>query len=231
MSTRFPAKPHASGASFASLSATAVRRLMSRDIHTPLAALRASLESLARSPRESSSPDLANRALEQLARVEHAAELLCESTHPRELAAARTSVEEIARSALQCLREHARKRTTLALEEPRATIEIDAPLLARSLARLLDGALADGTQEILLHSHAGPEKLCFTIVDELDPARHDELELSFEPSSDGVAHAEVAIAVRDIHRLGGTVEIQRLGNHRTCVQVEIPLRHPEEGAQ
>jgi K+-sensing histidine kinase KdpD len=204
---------------------------MSRDIHTPLAALRASLESLARASRDGAGPGLAERALEQLARVENAAELLCESTHPRELAAVRCSVEEIARSSLQCLRPHARERTTLALEEPRATIEIDAPLLARSLARLLDGALAGGSQEILLHSHAGPEKLCFTIVDDLDAARHDELELSFEPSSDDVAHAEVAIAVRDIRRLGGTVEIQRLGKERTCVQVEIPLTRPAEGAR
>ncbi len=204
-----------------SLSAIAVRRLMSRDIQTPLSALRAALESLvARANGESAT---AAKALEQLARVERAAQILCEHAHPREPVAVRCTVEEIARSAMRDLSPEQRSRVCLALEEPRAEVEIDAMLLARSLARIVQGALADGTQEILLHSHVGADdRLIFTIVDGLDPVRHQDLEQSFEPSSEAVERVEVALAVRDVRRMGGSVSFQPAGRERTCVSVEIP---------
>jgi hypothetical protein len=207
-----------------------LRDLVGSRIRLPLAAVRASLESLARGSGAEAGLRVLDNALEQLLQIQVAAEVLGDHLSPSIVREECCSIEEIARCSLLGLSERHRSRICLAMDEPNAQLRVDGPLLSRSLGRILDAALADGSHEILVHSHSDGAGVWFSIVDDLEPERHSSLDWSCvlgpeDPASPlGTGRTAVLVAARDIRRMGGSVDvIASFGRHH-CVVVGLPAK-------
>jgi K+-sensing histidine kinase KdpD len=191
-------------------------------IRTPLAALRASIEALVPQLKaEGNACAVLNRALMEIVQVDHCAEALMEFAHPTPLRPMACTPRELAQGALASLQPGLRRRIWLALESDSEPITIDGPVAMRALAALLESAARRPAAEVLLHSHQEHSATVFAIVDDLAQCDLGHLEGLWSPTRTA-EDVELALASRDIRRLGGELAVHETSPTHCCVMVRLP---------
>lgn len=203
---------------------TALGHSMERVLGRPLAALRASIESLV-SELEAGDPrsrTLAG-ALAQVTRMTRDLQSLVEYTAPRPLAPLRCSFEEIARGVVAMLGADERERLQLAHPGGGAGFEVDGPLLVTCLASLAQGALESAPGQVLLQVRREAGYSVFTLVraDAGEVYEPESAELD-RAGSDASLAVRLTVARRDIARMGGDLCVQHTARGVTCVCVRLP---------
>jgi len=202
---------------------SALERFVEHEIRTPLAALRARLESLARglAGDESVKPAV-SRVLAELARIQDNVDTVCELAVPHTPDPLRCSLEEIARSSLQQLPCESRRRVRLAKDSAPRALVVDGHHLSHALAHLLRGALREGPDEILLHTLEDEEFAYFVISCEVAPRT---------TSARQTADIRLSLAKREIERMGGLIDDQRSSQRIRSVSVRFPLQVLERSSR
>lgn len=195
---------------------------VTRVLKTPLAALRASMESLAKNldandPRR----ELLSGALAEVTRLGRDVEALASYAAPRPLAPIACSVEEILQGAVARLSLRDASRVTLARPAAAHTLVVDGPLLSTALAQLVRAALESSCDDVLLQARVEGERTTFVVVSGGDAQRvvvprtsrsHQEASLTLG----------LELAQRDVVRMGGEFEREVSDAGRVCVRVRIP---------
>lgn len=188
---------------------------MTRILKNPLAALRASMENLARD-LPVGDPHFAqvNAALEEVVRLSRGVQDLVDFAAPREIQPLACTTEEILFSTLRMLPEATRARVQLARPDEAQTLRVDGPQLCQALRHLADYTLATTAGEMLFGARNEFGAVLFTLVGEASKAA----------SNDSI-HLDLGLhlAGRDVPRLGGTLNLQRSARGATCIQVSFPL--------
>lgn len=197
---------------------------MQRMLGQPLAALRASIESLV-SDLDDGDPHGSTLAgaLDQVTRMARDLQTLVDYAAPRPLLPLRCTFEEIALGVVQALPHAQRSRLQLAHPGRGAALDVDGPLLATSLASLAQGALESAPDSLLLQARRDGTAAVFTFVQ----AGAGDV---YEPGAVGLERGEtdaalavrLTVARRDIARMGGTLRVQHTARGLTCVSVSLP---------
>lgn len=197
---------------------------MERMLGQPLAALRASIESLA---SELGDGDPRSRrlagALDQVTRMARDLQCLVDYAAPRALQPLRCTFEEIARGVVAALGPDHRGRLQLAHPGGGAAFEIDGPLLATSLASLAQGALESAPGNVLLQVRREGSATIFTFVQADAGDVYEPQSVGLErPDTDASLAVRLTVARRDIARMGGSLRVQHTARGLTCVSVALP---------
>lgn len=197
---------------------------LERMLGQPLAALRASIESLV-SDLDAGDPHerTLHGALEQVTRMARDLQCLVDYAAPRPLLPLRCTFEEIARGVEQGLRPAQRNRLQLAHPGRGAALDVDGPLLASSLSSLAQGALESAPGNLLLQARRDGETVVFTFVqaDAGDVYEPETVALE-RPETDASLAVRLTVARRDIARMGGSLRVQHTARGLTCVSVSLP---------
>lgn len=195
-------------------------------IRTPLAALRASMESLAHG-LEDADPRAGTLqgALDEVIRLGRNVQALLDYTLPAPLHPLACTIDEIAHAALDALPREQRPRVLLAIESGSGRVQLDGPLLARALAHLIEGALEASAEPVLLcvrHQHGSAR---FTILHDTRGGMHAD-------RATGAAHTTnlglgLSIARRDVERMGGAITERRTSKHACTSEVCFELKTTE----
>jgi hypothetical protein len=185
-------------------------------LREPLAALRASLESLARGAEQGPVREsLAENAVEEVARLGRTVQDLIEFVSPVPLQAMRTTLDEVVEAALAALGSE-RGRVLLAVEHGSDLLHVDGPRLARCLSLLLLEALRSGPGEVLLHTSGVQHKTSICVTRELTRATRPQ-----SSSASSVASLARGLAERELARLGGRLAVKTCSTH----SIELALAH------
>jgi hypothetical protein len=199
----------------------ALGQSLERVLGGPLAALRASIESLV---GELDGADPRGRtlegALEQVARMTRELRCLVDLAAPRPLAPLRCSFEEIARGVVQALGAEPCGRLQIAYPPRGEAFTVDGPLLVNCLSSLAQGALESAPGNLLLQARRERELVVFTFVLAGELRRE-------RSSSDASLALRLDVARRDIARMGGSLCVQHTARGHTCVSVLLPDRRME----
>lgn len=187
---------------------------MTRILKNPLAALRASMESLARElPANDPRAQHVRAALEEVLRLSRGVQDLVDYAAPRELKPLHCSSEELLLSTQAMLPASARSRLRLARPSSARHLRVDGPQLCLALRHLAEYALATTSGEVLFGAREESGTILFTLVGEASPAlRVGSVQLDLG----------LHLAGRDIPRMGGTLTLQRSARGATCIQVAFP---------
>jgi K+-sensing histidine kinase KdpD len=209
----------------ATLAAPELGLTMTQVLRNPLAALRASMETLASEFRADDPRSTRLRGvLEQVLEMSRDVDALVRLTTPRAVLPLECSTEEVLRTTLRRLRFDQVSRVQLANAAISTRLVTDAPMLSDCLARLLDEALADSGDQVLVSARVEADHACFSIVggagqggtgrdrDHLPPNRNAALELG------------LLLARRDLERLEARLDIAHTALGHTCVLVRVPLQ-------
>ncbi len=193
-------------------------------LSSPLSALRASIESLAADVgREDPRGMILSGALEQVLRLARDVQSLVEYAAPRSLSPLRCSPDEIAWAALQSLPPYLRERVQYAQASRPAVLLVDGPLLSGSIANLLSAAVDSTRDPVLLQVRIEAQRALFAVVEGDADGRFDPAAFVVDGTPDGTATAvRLAVARRDIERMGGLLQVQHTARGLTCVTVEFP---------
>ncbi len=187
---------------------------ITRILKNPLAALRASMEDLARDlPASDPHSAHVNAALEEVLRLSRGVQDLVDFAAPREIKPLSCTTDELLFSTLRMLPEAARSRVRLARSNVAQNLSIDGPQLCQALRHLADYTLATTAGEVLFGTRNESDALFFTLVGEASNTTASEsiqLDLGLH------------LAGRDIPRMGGTLTLQRSARGATCIQVSFP---------
>lgn len=210
-------------------------RKMNRVLRTPLAGLRASMESLGSELRGQGSDSAANTleaALEQVTRLARDVEALVDLAAPRPVAPLGCSAEEIVLAAVRALPPAIRPRVRIAGPLPTGRVMVDGPLLAASLEHLLESAL-DGAGEgdwALLQVRRESDDTVFAIALGGGASILQPGSIGREPTPwDAHLDLGVALAHRDIGRMGAVLQVETTERGCTRAVVRVPAADPFEG--
>ena len=201
---------------------------MTHVLRNPLAALRASMESLAcgYSEQDPRAQQLRG-ALEQVLKMSRDVDALVQLTAPRPLAPLECTVEEILRAALRGMRFDFTGRVKLADASAGATLMVDGPLLADCLHRLLESALSSCGEIVLLSARVEGAAVHFAIVESGDDRSLRGFKHTDLPTARAAAlELGLALARRDLERIGGSLQITHTLLANTCINVRIPSTPP-----
>lgn len=194
--------------------------LLGDGFRVPLAALRASLETLAhrfedRDPRE----QLVGSALALVVRLQHDLQTILDAESPPALRSLPCTLQEIAASAVRTLAPAHRARTIVAAEGGRARVVVDGPLFSRALSRILECALDRGSEPALLRVREDRGRASFSL----------RLPSSAVPpgSIDALA---TAVAARDVERMGGTFHHRSGPEGQTVIEIDFAMAAAGEEA-
>jgi len=219
-------EPHAPAPQASPLGDTAfLSRALAQGLDTPLAALRASLETLGHELRagvKDIQPLRIEGVLGEFERLgRNVRELLDYATPPAPRPLPCT-VEEILRAACTPLAADQRERVLVACVEPRAELVVDGPLLANALGRLLENALEAGSGEVLLVARREPSGTSFTVVDgAAGGLLADGQTVPFFTNKPNHLGLGLALTRRDVALLGGRLEFLRTPGGETCVRISL----------
>jgi signal transduction histidine kinase len=192
---------------------------LAHGLDLPLSALRASVERLCDAIADD--PDGLRAASNVLRQVEHLGrnvrDLLDFASHPR-IAPTNCTASEIVLSAHRALPETVRPRVTLARERAETLLCVDVTLAVRSLLRLLERAMDQGSSEILIFARPAGSAVVFGLVD----AAGRQGGAPRRPAPD----LSLAVARRDLELLSGSLEIRSATGGRTCTTVTLPVHPP-----
>ena len=202
-------------------------------LNVPLSALRAALESLALEVDgdERQSTTVAG-ALQEVSKVGRAVQDLADFAAPRPPMPLRCTVEEIVYSARHRLRREDRTRVLVARLEPGHVMEVDGPLLARCLARLIENAVEAGPGYVLVNVRSDGGDTLFTTVNR-DPHGHLDLNWAQMPFQTDKPHhlgLGLALAKRDLELMGGALSLTRTPRGEAVAMARIPDSPPGGGS-
>lgn len=182
-----------------------------RDLRRPLAAVRATLETLCDRLVPSQRASLL-AAIEGLVDVDRAAEALEGIVGPRALAPLPCTLGELVRSAWAALPPVRRERIWLAIEDPEHPVHVDGPVFVRALASLLEHVCAGPAREVLVHAHGEEDTVAIAVVDDLKDER------AVLPTLPVQEPLELQLARLDLRRLGGEIDLlDCTAHHRTTL--------------
>jgi signal transduction histidine kinase len=203
---------------------------LAHGLDLPLAALRASMESLNQLlPMDARGQGALEGALEEVTRLGRNVQDLIQLATPPEPMPLRCSTIEILMAARNTLPEGLRSRVLIARVCDSGTIRIDAPLLARCLTRLIENAFEAGSEQVLIVSRREDDLVRFGVVD--NSPRHFDADWAvpaFHSTKRNHMGLGLAITQRDVALMGGTFELDRTQRGGTCVTVTVPDRSPTE---
>ena len=191
---------------------------MTRILKNPLAALRATMENLARElPAHDPRSEHVNAALDEVLRLSRGVGDLVDYAAPRDIEPLACTSDELLCSTQHMLPEAARTRLRLARPASVQHLWADGPQLCQSLRHLAEYALATPTGEVLLGAREEGDTALFTLVGEDSNSKVNR--------ASGAVQLDLGLhlASRDIPRMGGTLTLQRTSRGATCIQVSIPV--------
>ncbi len=193
---------------------------MTQVFSTPLAALRSSMEALASDYRqEDPRGKTLQNALDQVSRMTRDVQALVELTSPRDVQPMRCSVEEIVDSALRPRTFAQLARLQVARQDNLPPVIVDGPLLATALSHVLEGALESSRGPVLLQVRAERDEVVFALVREDGEGQGGDAPTS-RTASLGLG---MALARRDLDRIGARMEFERSEQGRACLRIWVPL--------
>jgi K+-sensing histidine kinase KdpD len=190
---------------------------MTRILKNPLAALRASMESLARElPASDPRSEHVRAALDEVVRISRGVQDLVDFTAPREIKPLSCTAEELLYSTVHMLPEPLRRRVRVARAEGMRELSVDGPQLCQAMRHLVEYALATAADEVLFGVREEADAIIFTLVSEsTDATKRESTQLDLW----------LHLAGRDIPRMGGSLKLQHSARGATCIQIVF------EGAQ
>jgi len=201
-----------------------LRSALAQGLDLPLTALRASMEALNRTlPVDTNTGGVLEGALEEVNRLGRNVRELMEFTAQPDPMPMRCSATEIVASARDSLPSEVRERVFAAHVSCDLPLETDAPILARSLGRVLENALESGSEEVLVVVRQENDTTSFAVVDG-SPANFDcQWAMSaFHSTKQSHLGLGLAITERDVTLLNGTLAFERSELGETCVTITVP---------
>ncbi len=197
---------------------------LSHGLDMPLAALRASMEALGqRLAEEGESGRLLDGVLSEVERIGRNVRELMDYATPPSPMPLRCTASEIAIAARKGLPTELRERVLLARDQAAGFVSLDAPLVARSLRRVLQNALEAGSDDVLVVARCSADGISFHVVDHA-PATFDTgwARSAFHSTKRNHLGLGLSITERDVALMGGTLEVERTPNGETVVVMTIP---------
>lgn len=194
-------------------------------LRTPIAVLRASLESLAfrfeeRDPRQAQVVS----AIAQVARLQHNVLTLIEDRRPVDLAPLPCTLQEIAASAVRALVPEHRTRTLVAVESGARRLVVDGPIVSRTLTRLIESGLDDGATAALLRVHSSADRASFHVL------HGSAAECERERCADAFQALALRVAERDVARMGGTFRRRTTTDRVSAFEIVFEIARAGEEA-
>ncbi|MBK7878556.1 MAG: hypothetical protein IPJ77_23105 [Planctomycetes bacterium] len=182
-------------------------------LRTPLAALRASLETLAhrfepKDPRESQVAG----SLAQVVRLQHNLQTILDARQPVALRPLPCTLQEIASSAVNALVPELRQRVLVAVEGADARIVVDGPLVSRALTRLLECGLDQSAEPALLRVRAQSGRATFSV-----------LHRRCDTPAGSIEALALHVAERDAARMGGNFHSRSTAEHAGVFELGFAL--------
>ncbi len=198
---------------------------VTRIFKTPLAALRASMESLSRGLEENDPRrELLSGALAEVLRLGRDVEALASFAAPRALMPLRCSLEEIVQGVATRLTPEQAARVSIARPASPSHLFVDGPALTSALTHILQVALESSHDDVLLQARQDANDTRFAVVENAD---HDSLALAmgehewktFKQASLGLGYS---LAARDVARMGGDISVERSSRGSITVSIRVP---------
>jgi hypothetical protein len=190
-------------------------------VRAPLAALRASMEMLASSFDAGDRRNVAaRRAIDEIVRLGHELQTVLDFALPLPVAPISCSLREIVCSAVEQLGPRRREDVITAIEDRRARLDVDGPLLSRSLSRLLEPAPGAPAAPALLRARLERSQAVFTVVlgrTDVEATRVPDLRATTAASVLGLL-----LARRDVERMGGQFTFRRGDEDRIVSEIRFP---------
>jgi signal transduction histidine kinase len=205
-------------------------RALSQGLDTPLSALRATMESLgyelqAAHGRNALRPQRLDGVLQEVERLGKNVRELCDFAEPPVPRALPCSLDEIVAAARAQLRPEQRGRVVAARCEPNSSVEVDGPLLAGCLRRLLENALEATDELVLVVARLGPDGASFTVVDDAPSTLGPGWQVvPFQTTKPNHLGLGLALTQRDVALLNGRLEFLSSPGGQTCVRISIPSK-------
>jgi K+-sensing histidine kinase KdpD len=189
-------------------------------VRAPLAALRASMEALAHGLDSTDPRSTTLRgALDEVVRLGHEMQTLLDYALPLALQPMSCSLREIVCSAVDGVGPARRASVWVAVENRRARLEVDGPLLSRTLSRLIDCAVADAQGPVLLRARVDGADAVFAVVQ--GEVRASSGADSCLKSTSVTSMLGLVLARRDAERMGGSFTFRRGENGRIVSEIRF----------
>ena len=208
-------------------------RALTQGLDTPLAALRATMESLTQELQQRGSgnplqPMRLDGVMREVDRLGRNVRELCDFAAPPVPRPLSCSLEEIVLSARAQLEPELRQRVVVARCEPGAALDVDGPLLSGCLRRLLENALEATEEVVLVVARRDEEGASFSVIDDapstLGPGWKPVPFHTTKPNHMGLG---LALTQRDIALLGGRLEFLSTPGGETCVRITIRTKEDD----
>lgn len=204
-------------------------RALAQGLDTPLAALRASMESLSQELGQGSRPGLPrlrmDGVLREVERLGRNVRELCDFASPPTPRPLTCTLEEIIAAATQPLTSEQRARVLAAHFERGATLRVDGPLLSGCLRRLLENALEATDGPVLVVVRLADGCTSFTVVDEAPSTLGPDWQPApFQTTKPNHLGLGLALTQRDIALLNGRLDFLSAPGGETCVRISIPSK-------
>jgi K+-sensing histidine kinase KdpD len=196
---------------------------ISSGICVPLAALRASMESLARGldaadPRAT----LLSSALGEVVRMGRNVQALLDIAIPPPLRPLHCTLDEIAHAALQSIGSEQRSRVLLAVESGGARLFVDGPCLSSTLSHLIEAGLCETSHPVLVSARSSGARCMFSVV---SVARTGS-----QTATRSKPRLGLELAHRQIQRMGGDLSLHRTQHDQVMWLVHLPSAGAQEAA-
>jgi hypothetical protein len=190
-------------------------------VRAPLAALRASMESLVGAFSAGDPRSLAVRgALAAVVRLGHEMQALIDYALPQPAQPLSCSLREILFATRESLTVEQRAGVLLAVEDRRARLVVDGPLLSRSIARLFLSFPLEARGPGLLRARILEGEAVFTVV-LAAPSRRDTA-TDLLPVRSAVSALGAALARRDVERMGGRFSAPEAAEGCSVLEIRFP---------
>jgi signal transduction histidine kinase len=205
-------------------------RALFQGLDTPLAALRASMESLGQEMLSTRAvkPLRIDGVLREVDLLGKNVRELCELASPPVPHALACSLEEIVSSARAGLSPEQRARVIAARTEPGARLQVDGPLLAACLRRLIENALEAAGGSVLVVLRRERDLASLSVIDgapsHLAP---DWQPVPFHTTKPNHLGLGLTLTRRDVELLNGRLEFLSTPGGDTCVRITIPCKEDD----
>lgn len=199
-------------------------RALAQGLDTPLSALRASLETIGqelRSGAKDIQPLRIEGVLGEFERLGRNVQELLDYATPPEVRPLSCSLEEIVQAARAPLSPESKERVVVARIEPGTRLEVDGPLLATALRRLIENALEAGSGTVLVVARREGACTSFSVVDDASGFGPDWQPTPFRTTKPNHLGLGLALTRRDVGLLGGRLEFLRTPGGETCVRIHL----------